>query len=278
MSNPQSPAYPPVNTRLAAELERAEARACVAYFEGEQRLDATSTAAWTRIAGADLLFNGSSSPLTQSFGLGVTEPVSDASLVEIEAFFATRGAIPAHEVSALAHPSTWDLLSRRGYTPTETSTVLLRPTTSVADSASAVTTRVIEAHEVELWADIFSAGVAEESLELGRILQKLGRVIAQSSATCLFGELQGEPIAAAVLNVQGNIAVLGGARTIRTARRRGAQTALLAARSNLAAQRGAELAMMVAGAVGSDSQRNAERQGFRPAYTRSKWELKRPRA
>jgi hypothetical protein len=33
-----------------------------------------------------------------------------------------------------------------------------------------------------------------------------------------------------------------------------------------------ELAMMVA-VPGSDSQRNAERKGFRIAYTRTKWQL-----
>jgi hypothetical protein len=35
-------------------------------------------------------------------------------------------------------------------------------------------------------------------------------------------------------------------------------------------QRGCDIAMMVA-ATGSDSQRNAERMGFRIAYTRTKW-------
>ena len=37
-------------------------------------------------------------------------------------------------------------------------------------------------------------------------------------------------------------------------------------------QQGCDLAMMVAEA-GSESQRNAERQGFRVAYTRMKWKL-----
>ena len=36
--------------------------------------------------------------------------------------------------------------------------------------------------------------------------------------------------------------------------------------------RGCDLAMMVA-EVGSESQRNAERKGFRIAYTRTKWKL-----
>ncbi len=266
--------YPDVNGSLAERLERAEARACIAYLETARRLDSASPASWTRIGGAELLFDGVSSPLTQTFGLGTSELASDAGLTQIEAFFEARGAPVAHEVSALTHPSTWDLLSRRGYSPTETSTVLVRPTTTPPHNPSAVTTRVIAAHEVELWVSIFAEGVREESEELGRILEALGRVIAHSGAICFLGELGGEPIAAAVLNIQAEIAVLGGARTVRAARRQGAQTALLAARLSFAAERGAALAMMVAASVGSGSQRNAERQGFRPAYTRSKWELR----
>jgi hypothetical protein len=38
---------------------------------------------------------------------------------------------------------------------------------------------------------------------------------------------------------------------------------------------GCDLAMMVA-QPGSDSQRNAERRGFRLAYTRTKWRLYSP--
>jgi hypothetical protein len=37
-------------------------------------------------------------------------------------------------------------------------------------------------------------------------------------------------------------------------------------------EHGCDLAMMAA-AVGSESQRNAERKGFRIAYTRTKWRL-----
>jgi hypothetical protein len=52
------------------------------------------------------------------------------------------------------------------------------------------------------------------------------------------------------------------------------QTALLKTRLGFAAEMGCNVAVM--GALpGSDSQRNAERQGFRIAYTRTKWKLAR---
>ena len=67
-------------------------------------------------------------------------------------------------------------------------------------------------------------------------------------------------------------ALLAGASTIPSGRRLGAQNALLDARLQTAVSNQCDLAMMVA-APGSSSQRNAERQGFRIAYTRTKWML-----
>ena len=53
-------------------------------------------------------------------------------------------------------------------------------------------------------------------------------------------------------------------------RRQGAQAALLEERLRFAADRGCDVAMMCA-LPGRASQRNAQRQGFRIAYTRIKW-------
>lgn len=64
--------------------------------------------------------------------------------------------------------------------------------------------------------------------------------------------------------------IAAGACTIPEARRQGAQLALLQARLTFAAKPDIDLAMVVT-APGSASHRNAERQGFRPVYTRAKW-------
>jgi GNAT superfamily N-acetyltransferase len=68
------------------------------------------------------------------------------------------------------------------------------------------------------------------------------------------------------------VALFAGAATIPRMRRRGLQAALLQERLRYAFEHGCDLAMMVAEA-GSESQRNAERKGFRIAYTRMKWRL-----
>jgi hypothetical protein len=57
----------------------------------------------------------------------------------------------------------------------------------------------------------------------------------------------------------------------------GAQASLLESRLRYAAEQGCDIAMMCA-LPGSASQRNAERQGFRIAYTRIKWCLNQPAA
>jgi hypothetical protein len=66
------------------------------------------------------------------------------------------------------------------------------------------------------------------------------------------------------------VALLAGACTIPQWRKQGAQLALLQHRLHVAAEHGCDIAM-VATLPGSASQRNAERRGFRVAYTRTKW-------
>jgi len=81
------------------------------------------------------------------------------------------------------------------------------------------------------------------------------------------------PGAAGALIIHEGVALFGGAATVPELRRCGLQSALLYERMRYAAEQKCDLAMMVAEA-GSNSQRNAERKGFRVAYTRSKWQLK----
>ena len=66
-------------------------------------------------AGAYAMFDGIESSLTQTFGLGVFDEVTNADLNKIEAFFKERGAPVLHEVSPLADASLVLLLNERGF-------------------------------------------------------------------------------------------------------------------------------------------------------------------
>lgn len=262
---------------LSQKLEHTEGRTSTDFAQTRVRLDPTSTSAWRTIGGAHLIYDGIESPLTQTFGLGLFTPTTAGQLDEIEEFFQSRNAPVFHEVSPMTDPSLMTLLGERGYRPIELTNVLFRMLGKSVDrtpnSGSEVKTRVIEPSEAELWATTSADAWTTEDAALADFMLEFGRVSAQCSGAYPFiGELGDRPIATGMLFVFDEIAFLAGASTIPEGRNRGAQNALLSARLTLAAEKGCEMAMMGA-APGSQSQKNAQRNGFQIAYTRTKWQL-----
>lgn len=260
---------------LAKRLEGAEGQACAMFAEARRRQFPQSGAEWMKCAGAFVVFDGVDSPVTQTFGLGIFEPVTPAALDEIENFFWERGAPVQHEVSPLAGVPALDLLCSRGYRPIEVSSVMFQPVRRPErEPHQGIAVRIAEtADDVETWARTSAQGWASEHPELESFLTGFGAILAgREGSYCFLASLDGQPAAAGALSVHDGAALFAGASTLPAFRRRGLQAALLAARMEFAAEGGCDLAVMVAEA-GSGSQRNAERQGFRIAYTRTKWQL-----
>ena len=259
---------------LSRRLERAEGHACAQSAEARRRLFPDSGAEWIECAGAYAVFDGLGSPVTQSFGLGIFEELSAASLDVIERFFLDRGAAVLHEVSPLAGVAALDLLCTRNYRPVEICNVLYRPVAkSTAAEHGSIAVRVTGSDEAEVWAAICAKGWAHEHPELVDFLLQLGAISsARDHSLCFLAEIDGVPGAAGALCLHEGIALFAGSATVPEMRRRGLQSALLQARMHYAFESGCDIAMMVAEA-GSKSQRNAERAGFRIAYTRTKWRL-----
>jgi hypothetical protein len=289
-----------VDLALARRLERAEARGNAEFVEARARAFPEIGAQWIEVAGAYAMYDGAGSPCTQTFGLGMFDPVSSAELDKLEKFFLDRGAEVFHEVCPLADASLVTLLNERGYQPMEFSSVLYRPIqaepvrrTSKADAdglgspshqsdtdglggpsyGDSITVRLIERGEEQLWAQVAARGWGDESPELTDYLLTLGKVTAHRRNTASFlAEKEGQTIAAAALCLFDGVALLAGACTVPEWRKQGAQRALLNHRLRYGTEHGCDIAMVVA-QPGSASQRNAERQGFRIAYTRIKWRL-----
>jgi GNAT superfamily N-acetyltransferase len=262
---------------LAQRLELAEGRSNAEFVEARAIAFPEVDCVWTKVAGALAMFDGAESPCTQTFGLGLFDEVTNAHLETIEQFFRQRGADVYHEVSPLANASTVGLLNERGYRPCELSTVLVRSIrpelmldTIHNDSLSV---REIATDEHELWARIAAAGWADAEPGLEDFILSLSRVNPfRPQSHCFLARNADADIAAGAIAMFDGVALLAGACTVPRWRRQGAQLALLEMRLRFAAERGCDIAMMVA-APGSASQRNAERQGFRVAYTRTKWRL-----
>lgn len=266
-------AWPYVDLALARRLERAEGAANVAFVEARAAMRPESGACWIDVAGAWAMYDGVGSPLTQTFGLGLFDPIGAPELERVERFFRERGAAVMHEVSPVAPPELVALLGDRGYRPFELSSVLFQPIGAGSVPArreSEVRVRVIGRDEQELWADTSAAGWGARA-ELAAFMRDFGAVSARARGTVRFlAEIGGEAVGTAALVLQEGVALLAGASTVARWRGRGGQRALLDARLRFAVEQGADLATMAA-APGGTSQRNAEREGFRIAYTRIKW-------
>lgn len=208
-------------------------------------------------------------------GLSLARRLERAEACANAAFFAERGADVVHEVAPLAGPAVLALLASRGYVPIEHTTVMHRPLTRASlagpSTPSALATRRIGHEELDAWAETSVQGWGE-SPELAAFMREFGTITGRSrGVSCFVAELESRMVATGALAMHGGVALLAGASTIPAFRGRGAQTALLEARLAYAAGHGCDLAMMGA-APGSTSQTNAERQGFRIAYTRLKWQ------
>jgi GNAT superfamily N-acetyltransferase len=261
---------------LSRRLERAEGSVGASFTSVRHQQVPALGATWFDFSGTWAMFDGAESPMTQTFGLGVFAPTTADSLSAIEAFFESRGAAPTHEVSPLAGIATFALLVERGYRPIELSTVLVQGTDGRVDAPVAPTLRVrsIQPADHRAWMETSVIGWSDDPA-IAQIVRSHAEV-ATANDTMLhyIVERDGSPIATASMGTHDGVALLAGASTIPSGRGLGAQAMLLAARLAEARRRGCEIAMMVT-EPGSTSQRNAERRGFRVAYTRTKWRLDR---
>jgi hypothetical protein len=262
---------------LARRLERTEAQMSAEFVETRARLFPEIGAQWIEVAGAYAMFDGAESLMTQTFGLGLFQEITNVEMDALESFFRERGAPVYHEVSPLASGETLALLVERGYQPVEFTSVMYRPISLYADDLPAsgndkINVRVVGEDEHELWARTATRGWSEFT-EFADQIYELSVVGAKKAGGHSFiAELEGQPIATGTMGIHEGVVLLAGASTVPEGRRQGAQLALLGSRLRFAAERGCDIAMMCA-QPGSTSQRNAERHGFRIAYTRIKWHL-----
>ena len=263
---------------LSQKIERTEASSNAGFVESRAKLFPESGAEWIEIAGVYAMFDAIDSPTTQTFGLGLFDEITDVEMDKIEAFFKERDAPVFHEVSPLADPAIFPILNKRGYQPIEFTNVMYQEIDSsnsfVRPQNSQIKTRIIDKNEVDLFAETSTKGWIDEMPEYTEQMLEFSRIGASADGAIPFiAELNAEPMATGTLYIYDDIAILAGASTIPAQRKKGAQTALLEARLRYALENGCTIAVMDA-MPGSQSQRNAEKNGFRIAYTRTKWQLK----
>ncbi len=260
---------------LARRLEFAEGNACARFVEARKLTFPDCDSCWKEVAGVMAMHDGPASPSTQTFGLGIQQAPTSEALNVIENFFSAHGSPVQHEVSPLAGLATISLLMDREYRPIEMTSVMYRSTSSEGIPTKPhndnIKVRLIDRDELSTWSKITAEGWSDVA-DLSSLFTDIGKICSNKKGLFAFlAELDGHPIAAANMNIHDGVALMAGACTIPTARKQGAQLALLECRLAFAAAQGCDIAMMGA-EPGSRSQHNAERNGFRIAYTRTKWQ------
>jgi GNAT superfamily N-acetyltransferase len=217
------------------------------------------------------------SELNRVMGLGIDEPVTEATLNAIDEVFA--GSPHIISLSPEARPDGIEVrLARRGYAPGYAWMKFCR---TPDDELSAPTDLRIEAVGEERGDDF--ARVVATGFGMPTVMRSLLVPLAGRPRWTCFVAYAGEtPVGGGALFVEGEDAWVGLGATVPEARGRGAQSAILAARIRAAAAAGCRTVTTETGVRVPDrparSYRNLLRAGFEEVYERPNWRSREPLA
>lgn len=170
-------------------------------------------------------------------------------------------------------------LAAAGAVPISHSTLLYAPASVAAslpsdasEQGAGVDVRRVGADEVERFAEVLLRGWEVSEDELAEAVGDHSHWHSVPGWRLYVATVDGEPAAAAVLQVSGGVGYLATASTLPAHRGRGCQSALIRRRIRDAAAEECDLICGQA-ALASTSQQNMERAGLRPACTLTTWRL-----
>jgi len=269
------------DTDLARRIERAETKFITASTEAAQRRTGGS-GFLISVAGGVASYAEPDSPWNKVAGLGFAgvpgeNELAENELAEVEEAYATRGAEVSVELSNLADPAIGELLTRRGYRLASYENVLGLPLGGATEllTPPGVEVRPSGDQEFGTWLQVVLDAVAHPDSEglpwlddfPRHILENAERDLVAAGARHYLALVDGVPAGGASMNIQDGFAQFS-AGTAPAFRRRGVQSALLAARVADATAAGCDLALVTV-QPGSRSQRNVQHRGFDLLYTRA---------
>ncbi|MGA9592228.1 MAG: GNAT family N-acetyltransferase [Candidatus Acidiferrales bacterium] len=259
---------------LARRLELVSAESGRACGESTAALHPAAAVAIEEIAGGIAVFAGKDSPVTQAIGVGMGGPVEESELDRLEDFYRSRGAATAIELCPLVEPALYESLARRAFRLVEVSNILVCEIAALdraflAARPAGIAVRIAARGEASLWTETVAQGFAGEVAITPAMLEVMDGFFHAPGSTPFLAFADGAVAGGGSAYLRDGVAGFFGASTLPAFRRRGVQTALLAARLGWAIEQGCDLAKGIT-LPGSSSQRNHERFGFRVAYTRTK--------
>lgn len=265
----------------ARRMEAAEEYGALRYAQAVKPAHPDWGTAWEEFKGGHLVFVQRVSPVGRAHGLGFKGILAQEDIAHIEDFYFSRDADAQVDVCPYADPTLFAALNARGFQVAEFNQTLARwiapdekfegPRISDGKNLSGkklpFEVRSIRADEAQQWSRL-SAQVffGEQAAQWeGLFLPWAGAKDAMNLAAFVDGKMVG--MAGGVIVREHNMAGFFGASVLEEYRGRGIQQAFLQERLRLAQQAGCDLAVTLT-LPGTTSQRNAERAGFRTAYTK----------
>jgi GNAT superfamily N-acetyltransferase len=260
-----------VDKALARRLEACEEMPQVMYARIFKESRPEVGAAEEEITGGHMVFAGLGSPIGRATGAGFDQPLTAEDIQRIEAFYKERKAPSQVDLTPLHGPEVFEMFKERGYAIAELNNVLYRklnPGEEFAPPPKDYEIRRSHPEEADITGQIvetafFPDGAPEA---FGGLIAPLYQM---ENALAFVATADQKPVACGTGLVisEHRVFALCGAGTLAEYRGRGLQTALLRVRMQAALKAGCEYAVVVTQG-GTTSQRNAERLGFRVAYSK----------
>jgi ribosomal protein S18 acetylase RimI-like enzyme len=265
-----------VDKALARRFEACEEMPQLLFSRTFQTTRPQIGAAEEEICGGHMTFSGLGSPIGRATGAGFDRQLAAEDVDRIEQFYRSHQAPSQVDLCPLHDSTVFEMFKERGYAIAELNNVLYRPLDREENFRDQKFAAAPAGCEIR-------RGLREEAETLSRIVERAffpdGAPEAFTGLFAPFYQMQGAVTFAAT--IEGKIVACGaglvipehrvlamcGAGTAAEFRGRGLQTALLRARLAAAAAAGCEYAVIVTQG-GTTSQRNAERLGFRVAYSK----------
>jgi hypothetical protein len=260
-----------VDKAFARRLESVEEMPQVMYARMFQKTRPEIGAAEEEICGGHMIFAGLGSPIGRATGAGLDRAFTAADLDRMEEFYRAHKAPSQVDLCPMHEPAVFELFRERGYAIAELNNVLFRKLDAQEtfppppERCEIRRSRLDEADTAGAIVEsaFFPQGAPEAYRGLVAPFYQMERALA------FVASVEGKLVACGTGLVipEHRIFALCGAGTLAEFRGRGLQTALLRVRMAAAVQAGCEYAVVVTNG-GTTSQRNAERLGFKVAYSK----------
>lgn len=254
----------------ARRMEAAEEYGALCYAQAVKPDHPEWAVEWEEFLGGHLVFVPRESLVGRAHALGFAGQVTPEHIQHVEDFYFRHEADPQVDVCPYADPSLFESLNQRGFQVAEFNQTLARwiePNETFTAICPGIEVRRVTEAEGPEWSDVLARVFFEDQApQFSRFFLPW---VSFANAMCLGAFLDCKMVGGAtgLIVPRHRMAGLFGAATLPEFRGRGIQTAFLQERLRITQHAGCDLAVTLT-MPGSSSQRNAERAGFRTAYTK----------